>query len=269
MTGPDASPEAIEARRVSFGRTAAAYDAVRPPWPAETMSWLLGSPEDGRSLDVLDLGAGTGLGTRTIGSLGHRVIGLDTSAEMLRTLEESTSRLPESTRRRISTCVAGAEAVPLPDGSLDAVTCLQAWHWFDREQAVAECARLVRTGGRVGLAWQTWDASVPWLRELADVVGQPEMVDARAVGELGMRRAGDDVPLLSDAFDPAEGARFELVHELTPDELVLLATSWSYVAVREDRDEVLRQVHDLGTRVASDGRLAFGYISVCYRFLRR
>jgi hypothetical protein len=46
-----------ELRRTSFGAAADVYAAVRPGWPAETVSWLTAGA---RELDVLDLGAGTG-----------------------------------------------------------------------------------------------------------------------------------------------------------------------------------------------------------------
>ena len=62
-------PGTVEARRTSFGALATTYDAVRPPWPESTVAWLLGNPDGPRR--VLDLGAGTGLGTRTIAALGH------------------------------------------------------------------------------------------------------------------------------------------------------------------------------------------------------
>ena len=65
------------ARRVAFGTYAAAYDAVRPGWPAETVAWMLGSPTSAAVCRVVDLGAGTGIGTRAIAALGHEVIAVE------------------------------------------------------------------------------------------------------------------------------------------------------------------------------------------------
>jgi hypothetical protein len=51
--------------------------------------------------------------------------------------------------------------------------------------------------------------------------------------------------------------------------LVRLASSWSFVAVRPDRDHVLDGVRALGTEVAdADGRVEFPHVSECYRFRR-
>ena len=40
-----------------------------------------------------------------------------------------------------------AERIPLADGRVDAVTVGQAFHWFDRERALAEMHRVTRGGG--------------------------------------------------------------------------------------------------------------------------
>ncbi|POH73179.1 hypothetical protein CVS27_11690 [Arthrobacter glacialis] len=74
--------------------SAVLHDDVRPTWSAEVVSWLLGSPLSGQRLAVLDLGAGTGLGTRAIATLGHTVTAVDTSADMLSVLRKSCEEPP-------------------------------------------------------------------------------------------------------------------------------------------------------------------------------
>ena len=77
-------------------------------------------------------------------------------------------------------------------------------------------------------------------------------------------------PAQAAAFEEPEYNRFALEQTLTVDELVRLASSWSPVAVRDDRDAVLDRVRALGTEVA-DGRptLEFPYVSDCWRYRRR
>lgn len=255
-------PATFEARRTSFGAGAAAYQAVRPRWPEQTAHWLLGSPD--RELRVLDLGAGTGLGTVAVAALGHEVVGVEPSNGMLEALRESAERIAPDVAQRITVQEGPAEALPAPDGSVDVVTSFQAWHWFDHARAARECARVLRPGGVLGLAWNSWDGTVGWVRELADLVGTPEMLRDPARGESGIDR-----PTV-EGFDSPENAQFPLEQSLTVDELVLLASSWSPVAVRDDRDQVLDQVRALGARTAgaadTGGRLTFPYVSDCYRF---
>ncbi|WP_445290222.1 methyltransferase domain-containing protein [Arthrobacter sp. ERGS1:01] len=86
--------------------SAVLHDEVRPAWSAEVISWLLGSPVSGHRLAVLDLGAGTGLGTRTIAALGHAVIAVDTAIEMLSVLRKVCEDLPPGVADRITTARA-------------------------------------------------------------------------------------------------------------------------------------------------------------------
>jgi SAM-dependent methyltransferase len=246
----------VEARRTSFGAGAATYDAVRPSWPTETVDWLLGNPD--AALRVVDLGAGTGLGTRTIAALGHDVVAVDPSAEMLAALDAAP--LAPEVRARIETRVGPAESLEDPTGSVDAATAFQAWHWFDAEQVARECARVLRPGGWLGLAWHSWSDQVDWLRELGELVGTPEMV-------WDPDRPGWAAEL--DGFAPAENAQFFVEQLLDVEGTVRLASSWSPVAVREDRQAVLDEVRDLAARSAdAEGRLVFPYVTDCYRYRR-
>jgi len=252
-------PTTVEARRRSFESGAATYDDVRPVWGEESVDWMLGRPAD--ALTVLDLGAGTGLGTRTIASLGHRVTALEPSADMLAALTASLDQLPGSAGP-VRTRQASAESLSDEDASLDAVTAFSSWHWFDPERTHPECARVLRPGGVLAVAWHSWSDQVEWLRELGEITGTPEMVWDPA------RPLADRLPAI-DGFGVAENAQFGQVSHLTPDDLVRLVSSWSPVAVREDREEVLVAVHDLGVRVAEPGAtVAFEYVADCFRYRR-
>ena len=154
--GPD--PDTWRQRRTSFGSVAAGYAAHRPDYPADAVAFLVGaSPRR-----VLDLGAGTGLLTGVLLTAGHEVVAVDPAGEML---AELRARYPQVTAH-----VGDAEAVPLPDGSVDAVVAGQAAHWFDPEPAAAQLRRVLRPGGVVGLVWNTRDEEVPWVAALGRVL---------------------------------------------------------------------------------------------------
>lgn len=253
------SPEVFGARRVSFGAFAATYDAVRPEWPAETVAWMLGSPPAGVVCRVVDLGAGTGKGTRAIATLGHEVSAVEPSDGMRGALASSLVDLPEEVAGRISSIAGGAEDIPLQTGTFDAVTAFQSWHWFDAEAASVECARVLRPGGWLAMGWHHRSENVEWSRELSDIVERPET-------------QGNDreAPPVTPDFEPYETARLNYGMWQSVDDVVRHASTWSYVALHRERERVLDEVGALGRRVA-DGR---GMVEIpmttrCYRLRRR
>jgi len=247
------------ARRESFGAYAGTYDAVRPEWPAGTVTWMLGSPAVGAVGRVVDLGAGTGKGTRAIASLGHEVLAVEPSEGMRDALVASLASLPSEVAGLITSTAGGAEEIPVETGSVDAVTVFQAWHWFDAEPAATECARVLRPGGWLSVAWHHRSEDVPWSRELSDIVqrheNQPDDQEAPPVGP---------------EFAAFETELFTYGMRQSVEDLVLHASTWSYVAIHPDRDQILADVRALGRRVAgADGMVEIPMTTRCYRMRRQ
>ncbi len=157
MSGRDDPPVPIAdkaTRAASFGAVADAYQRGRPSYPPAAIEWLLG-PEP---LHVLDLGAGTGKLTAALLDAGHTVTALEPLEEMRAILTET---LPAAT------AIDGrAEHLPLDDDSVDAVVAGSAFHWFDREPALDEIARVSRGDAVFGLLGNRFDSSVDWQRAL-------------------------------------------------------------------------------------------------------
>ena len=118
-----------------FSRSAEAYERGRPRYPAEALELLLARLPAGAA--VLDLAAGTGVLTRPLLDAGLEVV-----AEM-------RAALPTSVRALEGT----AQAIPLPDASVDAVVVGQAFHWFDGRAALPEIHRVLRPDGLLALFW--------------------------------------------------------------------------------------------------------------------
>lgn len=100
-------------------------------------------------LRLLDVGCGTGRFLGFVKQAWPRlpVIGLDMSDAYIREARAHLRRQPRS-----SLVVAGAEAIPLPDESLDAVTSIFMFHELPpkiRRGAFAEFGRVLKPGGRL------------------------------------------------------------------------------------------------------------------------
>ena len=109
---------------------AESYERRRPEYPPAIVEWLGDRLDLEPGTTVLDLAAGTGKFTRSLVTTGARVIAVEPLDEMRAQLEAA---LPG-----VEALAGTAEAIPLPDESVDAVTAAAAFHWFDTEPALAE-----------------------------------------------------------------------------------------------------------------------------------
>jgi SAM-dependent methyltransferase len=144
----------------AFGAQADAYERGRPSWPVDAIAGLL---ERFGSGTVLDVAAGTGKLTRVLAEQSDTVIAIEPVDGMREVLRE---RLPH-----VRTMSGTAEAIPLPDGSADAVFVAEAFHWFDPPVAAAEIARVLKPGGGLAVMWNTpgWE-ELDWFSELVETV---------------------------------------------------------------------------------------------------
>ncbi len=144
----------------SFGAAAAAYAEHRPDYAHAAVRWVL---EAAPGLRVLDLGAGTGKLTGVLVGLGAEVVAVEPDPAMLAEL-----RCSQPTVRALS---GSAEAIPLPDASVDAVLAGNAMHWFDMAVAGPEIDRVLAPGGILAGLWNVMDDRVAWVADLARVSG--------------------------------------------------------------------------------------------------
>lgn len=94
---------------------------------------------------ALDAACGTGRYAEYLAGQGHRVIGVDSSPDML---ARAATRVPEADLRR-----GDLHRLPLADGEVDAVVCtLSLTHVPALEPVMAEFARVLRPGGHLVLS---------------------------------------------------------------------------------------------------------------------
>jgi SAM-dependent methyltransferase len=240
-----------------FTNAALAYVRGRPDYPAELLPWLgreLGL-EAGRT--CVDLGAGTGKFTKLLVRTGAEVIAVEPVAAMR---EQLTAGLPG-----VRALDGAAQAMPLADGSVDAVVCAQAFHWFANEAALAEIHRVLRPGGRFGLVWNVRDESVDWVAALTGILTPYEGGTPRF--HTGQWRLPFDGRLFTDL----EETRFPHQHVGRPREVIIDRTlSVSFIAKLppaakaevEARLEALIASHPA---LRDRDMVAFPYLTQAYR----
>ena len=206
-----------------FGSSADAYERGRPSYPDDAVAYLAAELGLGPAARVLDLAAGTGKLTRLLVEGGAEVVAIEPVAAMRAALGHAVPG--------VSVLDGAAESIPLADGSVDAVTVAQAFHWFDAEAAIAEIHRVLRRSGRLGLIWNVMGADADWLAALRELV-HGNRGSAPAYGVSPWREAFRATPL----FTPLTERTFGLVHKLDEDGLIDRIMSTSYVAALPDAD---------------------------------
>jgi SAM-dependent methyltransferase len=182
---------------------------------------------------VVDVGAGTGKLTRDLVPTGARVVAVEPLAEML---EQLAAAVPEA-----DALLGSAEALPLEDGSADAVAAASAFHWFDPDRALPEIHRVLKPGGALATVGNGRDLSDPLQKKIQEIVGP-------YVPEPGALRGWVAVLEASPLFGPVE--RFEATHEqrFDADGLAERMATVSYIArlPEDERAEVLARLRTLG-----------------------
>jgi SAM-dependent methyltransferase len=130
---------------------------VVPAWPGET---------------VLDVATGPGTVAREAARLagpGGRVVGVDISAAMLGVARGWPAEVGAAPIEYVE---SSATAMPLADGTFDVAYCQQGLqHMSDADAALREIHRLLKVGGRLGVA--TWQRSpFSLFREVAARMGE-------------------------------------------------------------------------------------------------
>jgi SAM-dependent methyltransferase len=222
--------ERIDADARAFARVPDMYERGRPEYPAAAIELLAERLELQPGRRILDLAAGTGKLTRRLLETGADVVAVEPTAEF-RALLPAAAEVHDGV----------AAALPLPDASVDAATVAQAFHWFRPEEALPELHRVLRSGGRLALLWNTRDEGDPLqvaVTELLDGFGRERWRDTL------------DVPATlagSGLFGDVEEVRLPNRQELDVAGFLDRYLSISFVAAspRERQDELAAQLRDL------------------------
>jgi SAM-dependent methyltransferase len=146
-----------------FDAIADTYERGRPAYPPAVIDRLAAELQVEPGDRVLDLAAGTGKLTKALLAFGLNAVAVEPQQSLRRLLEDTIG---------VGHALEGtAEAIPLEDGSVAAVTVADAFHWFEPAGALAEIARVLRPGGGLALLACAVDwGGTSWAHEVGTVI---------------------------------------------------------------------------------------------------
>lgn len=211
----------------SFGAAATAYAEHRPDYAQAAVRWAL-EPAPGSR--VLDLGAGTGKLTATLAAVGADVTAVEPDPAMLAELRRA---LPD-----VGALPGSAEAIPLPDASVDAVLAGNAMHWFDMAVAGPEIARVLVPGGVLAGLWNVLDDRVDWVAGLTRVSPSAAIGPRDTPTRWRAETAGAHLPKngVPARFGSPEQAEFPHGQRRTADSLVATLATRAGVLVMPEQE---------------------------------
>jgi SAM-dependent methyltransferase len=210
------------------------YERARPHYPDDAVDHLCAVLGVTPGRRVLDLAAGTGKLTRALHARGADVVAVEPVDEMR---ERLAGFLPA-----IEVLAGMAEAIPLGDGAVHAVSVAQAFHWFDGPAAIREIHRVLRPGGRLGLLWNVMDQSESWVERLQERIHRHRGANPWYTGH-AWRVAFE----ATTEFAPLEHRAFRNVQAVDSAGLVDRVASVSFVATLPppEREAVFADVLDI------------------------
>jgi SAM-dependent methyltransferase len=239
----DVAGQIHHAAAKGYTAKAETYARGRPDYPTEIVDWLSQHLNIEAGKTAVDLGAGTGKFTRYLVKTGARVIAVEPVRQMR---EQLAKLLPE-----IDVLEGTATAIPLPDNSVDALTCAQSFHWFATKASLTEIHRVLKPWGKLALVWNRRDESVPWVAQLRDIIAPYE----RDTPRFTSKTLSSVFPF--DGFGPLHANRFPHPgHTSSPEDVIVdRFRSTSFIAALPP-DEEAKVVAAIRALIASTPELA-------------
>jgi SAM-dependent methyltransferase len=234
----------------AFSGLTEAYRRHRPCYPREIVDQVLARLSLGRGDLVADVGAGTGIFTRSLIEVGLTVIACELSRDMIDPLREICPRVFQ----------ARAEELPLAAGSMRGIFAAQAFHWFDPIRALREWHRVLAPGCGLALVWND---RAP---ERSDFVRDYEVLIVRHnpshrgdYRHMAVREILEGTGL----FEGIEGLEMERIWRIGHEEMIGFSHSVSYIATALGPERLPRFDDDL--RALMRGHFADGPVEIPLR----
>lgn len=126
------------------------YSKYRPNYSANYYQFLESNLNVNSNSIVADIGAGTGIHTKELSRIAKKIYAVEPNPQML---NECMFQLEKYSN--VIGINSSAEAIELPDDSVDYITVAQAFHLFDRKKCLSEFYRIIRPNGLLILVWNS------------------------------------------------------------------------------------------------------------------
>lgn len=156
---------------VMSGRKILRYDqpSAQTPFPLEYAFHLLGEVH-GKT--IVDFGCGDGFNTVILAALGAKVIAIDVSDKSLETTSDRIHA--NKVEDKVLLVHGDAAAVPVGDGTVDAVLCTGVLRHVDCLAAARQIRRILKPGGRASFIEQV--AGPSWVARVRTLFPRPAHV---------------------------------------------------------------------------------------------
>jgi SAM-dependent methyltransferase len=198
-----------------FSDLAENYAASRPGYSETVLDALLGLFEQpGANLDVVDVGAGTGIWTKMLAHRGPRSLrAVEPNTEMRQLGERYTDG------SRVDWIAGSGEETTLVSDSADWICMASSFHWVDLTRGLAEFQRVLRPGGRFTALWNPRLIEVnPILVDIeAELQRIGNGITRVSSGRSGITQTLTEDLLASKRFDDVVYIEGRHLIEMTPD----------------------------------------------------
>ncbi|KAK6503813.1 hypothetical protein TWF481_008819 [Arthrobotrys musiformis] len=242
------------------------YEKARPSYPPESLSKIFtafhksaGNGNDRAGINIVELGAGTGIFTRLLISPPettpqlpqiNKIVAVEPGPGMREGfISALTSKnIPVGTAgtsgaEKVQILHGAFDSIPVEDGWADGVVIAQAFHWAHGHYANAlkEIARVLKPGAPLVLIWNLEDRRIPdfhpWVAKIRDIYEQYEKGTPQY--RLGWWKVIFELPEYKELYEE-KYEEYETVRTLsaTVDAVVERILSKSYITALDEEEKV-------------------------------
>jgi SAM-dependent methyltransferase len=171
MANPDQ-----EKLKWTFDQDAELYDKARPGYPTQIFDDLFALAHLSPDAAVLEIGCGTGQGTRPLAQRGCRIIALELGGNMARVARRNLARFP-----RVEVVTSAFESWDPRDLLFDMVFAATSWHWLDPDVKYEKAARVLKPAGTLAIVGgghafpDNFDAFFAEIQKCYEAIGEPRL----------------------------------------------------------------------------------------------